>query len=42
MGEFVNPWWVKALAWLTAAVVIALNAKLVLDFLGVTSGAGVS
>ena len=42
MGQFVNPWWGKALAWLTAAVVIALNAKLVLDFLGVTSGAGVS
>jgi manganese transport protein len=33
MGPFVNPVWVTLLAWLTAAVVIYLNAKLVIDAL---------
>ena len=36
MGEFTNPWWVKWLAWLTAAVIVVLNLKLLLDFTGVT------
>ncbi len=31
MGEFVNPAWVKILGWTAAGVIIALNAKLVLD-----------
>ncbi len=31
MGEFVNPVWIKALGWTTAAVIIVLNAKLLLD-----------
>ncbi len=31
MGEFASPMWVKALAWLTAAIIIALNAKLLWD-----------
>jgi manganese transport protein len=29
MGQFANSWWVAALAWLTAAVIIALNALLI-------------
>ena len=29
MGEFTNSWWVAALAWFTAAVIIALNALLI-------------
>ncbi len=32
MGELVAPRWVTALAVLTAAVIIALNAKLLVDF----------
>ncbi|MBI3886920.1 MAG: Nramp family divalent metal transporter [Opitutae bacterium] len=36
MGEFANPWWVKWLAWLTAAVIVVLNLKMVLDFTGIT------
>jgi manganese transport protein len=31
MGAFVNAAWVKALAWVTAAVVVGLNARLVWD-----------
>ncbi len=37
MGEFVNPAWLKALAWLTAAAIVALNAKLLLDAFGLPS-----
>lgn len=32
MGPFVAPRWVTALAALTAAIIIALNLKLVFDF----------
>jgi len=32
MGRFANPLWIKVLAWLTAGLVVALNAKLVFDF----------
>jgi manganese transport protein len=32
MGPFVAPRWVTALAALTAAIIIALNIKLVVDF----------
>jgi manganese transport protein len=32
MGPFVNPGWLKALAWPAAALIIGLNAKLLLDF----------
>jgi manganese transport protein len=28
MGEFVNPRWLKVLAWITAAVIAVLNAYL--------------
>ena len=38
MGEFVNPWWVKGLAWVTTAIIITLNLKLLLDFIGLTGG----
>jgi manganese transport protein len=32
MGEFVNSGWVKVLAWLTAGIIVALNAKYLFDF----------
>ena len=38
MGEFVNPWWVKILAWVTTAIIVVLNLKLLLDFVGLTGG----
>ena len=31
MGDFVNPVWVRVFAWLTAAIIVGLNAKFVLD-----------
>jgi manganese transport protein len=31
MGEFVNPVWIKILGWLTTAIIIVLNAKLLFD-----------
>jgi manganese transport protein len=37
MGEFANPLWLKLLAWLTTGIIIILNAKLVLDWAGVTA-----
>jgi manganese transport protein len=36
MGEFANPLWIKILAWVVAVVIIILNGKLLLDFVGVT------
>ena len=36
MGEFVNPRWLKTLAWVTAILIAALNAKLLLDIFGLT------
>jgi len=38
MGEFTNPGWVKILAWITTAVIVGLNVKLLLDFTGLTGG----
>lgn len=32
MGEFVNPAWVKVAAWLVSGIIVALNAKLLYDF----------
>ena len=32
MGRFVNPTWVKVLAWASAAIIIVLNFKLLFDF----------
>jgi manganese transport protein len=34
MGEFVTPRWAQGLAWLTAAIIVALNGKLVLGQIG--------
>jgi manganese transport protein len=38
MGEFANPAWVKLLAWITTAIIVVLNVKLLLDFVGLTGG----
>jgi manganese transport protein len=38
MGEFVNPLWMKILAWLVAGVIVILNVKFLFDFFGVTGG----
>ena len=34
MGQFATPWWGQVLAWTAAAVIVALNGKLVLDQVG--------
>jgi len=34
MGALATPWWAQGLAWLTAAIIVALNGKLVLDEIG--------
>jgi len=34
MGAFASGFWVKALSWITAAIIVALNLKLVYDELG--------
>ena len=36
MGEFTSPAWLRALAWLTAGIIVCLNAKLLADTLGIT------
>src|SRR4029450_5622275 len=36
MGDFVNPTWVKVLAWTTAGLIITLNAKYLSDYFGFT------
>ncbi|HWI55577.1 MAG TPA: Nramp family divalent metal transporter [Bacillota bacterium] len=36
MGQFANPWWLKALAWAMAVVILLLNAKLLCDISGLT------
>jgi manganese transport protein len=38
MGEFANPAWLKIAAWAIAAVIVALNLKLLLDVSGLTGG----
>ena len=35
MGEFVNPRWIKVLAWTTAGLIMSLNAKYLLDYFGI-------
>jgi manganese transport protein len=40
MGEFVNPAWIKALAWLSATIIIVLNLKLLFDFFAPESWQG--
>lgn len=32
MGEFVNPWWIKLIAWPVALTIVVLNLKLLFDF----------
>ncbi|MBN8216823.1 MAG: Nramp family divalent metal transporter [Spirochaetes bacterium] len=34
MGEFVNPRWIRALAWSATGIIVILNAKFLLDFSG--------
>jgi manganese transport protein len=34
MGQFATPWWGQTLAWSAAAIIVALNGKLVLDQVG--------
>ncbi len=36
MGAFVNPPWVRTLAWITAAIIVILNVKFLLDWTGGT------
>lgn len=31
MGEFVNPWWLSALAWVVAVIIASLNAWLLIQ-----------
>jgi manganese transport protein len=31
MGEFVNPMWIRVLGWTTAAIIITLNVKLLVE-----------
>ena len=40
MGQFVNPLWIKILAWTTAGIIVALNVKYLLDFSGITKWLG--
>ncbi len=40
MGEFANSAWVKLLAWVTTAIIVILNVKLLLDFAGLTGSPG--
>jgi manganese transport protein len=35
MGDFANPVWLKLAAWTIAAVIVALNLKLLFDVAGV-------
>jgi manganese transport protein len=37
MGDFTSPRWLQVLAWITTAVIVVLNAKLLLDTFGVTA-----
>ena len=37
MGEFASPAWIKVLAWVTAAIIIVLNVKLLTDTFGLTA-----
>ena len=37
MGEFVNPTWISAPAWVAAAIIISLNLKYLSDYFGLTA-----
>jgi manganese transport protein len=36
MGQFASPFWLQALAWITTAIIVVLNAKYLLDWAGLT------
>ncbi len=40
MGSFVNPAWVKILAWATAGIIVSLNVKYLADYFGLTAWLG--
>jgi manganese transport protein len=40
MGEFVLPRWLQLLAWITAAVIMLLNAKYLYDWAGISAWVG--
>ncbi len=46
MGTFATPWWGQILAWITAGIIVALNAKLVWDqigqWVGMAAASGIS
>ena len=37
MGDFVNPAWIKVLAWTTAGLIVSLNVKYLSDYFGITA-----
>ena len=37
MGDFVNPAWIKVLAWTTAGLIVTLNVKYLSDYFGITT-----
>ncbi|PYL09290.1 MAG: divalent metal cation transporter [Verrucomicrobia bacterium] len=37
MGEFASPRWLQLLAWITAAIIVLLNAKYLCDWAGITA-----
>src|SRR6188508_1551683 len=37
MGRFVNPLWIKGLAWTTAGLIVSLNVKYLLDYFGIVA-----
>ena len=37
MGDFVNPVWIKVLAWTTAGLIVSLNAKYLSDYFGIAA-----
>jgi Mn2+/Fe2+ NRAMP family transporter len=36
MGKFASSVWLKSLAWITAAIIVVLNSKLLFDIFGLT------
>src|SRR5947209_8871574 len=40
MGEFASPRWLQLLAWITAAIIVLLNAKYLCDWAGITAWIG--
>jgi manganese transport protein len=40
MGEFVSPRWLQTLAWITATIIVLLNAKYLSDWAGISAWVG--